>query len=90
MLKRQDDQRSQRSGDEIRPVRAGVTVLPLHTYQSLGFSAFVVGLVTMTQAPRATLCSLSAMSGGACNRSSACVRHGWLHCWFVKTMARVT
>jgi hypothetical protein len=46
MLKRQDDERLQRSGDEIRPVRAGVTVLPLHIHQSLGFSAFVVGLVT--------------------------------------------
>ena len=45
MLKRQDDERLQRSGDEIRPVRAGVTVRPLHIHQSLGFSAFVVSLV---------------------------------------------
>jgi hypothetical protein len=32
MLKRRDDERLQRSGDEIRPGRAGVTVLPLHIH----------------------------------------------------------
>jgi hypothetical protein len=90
MLKRQDDERLQRSGDEIRPVRAGVTVRPLHIHQSLGLSAFVVSLVKTDPSPP----SDTSIALGNVMRDLQPIRRVRLarmaHCWFVKMMARVS